>query len=160
MQTAFVGLGSNLDDPVRQVETALHELAEIPGTRVTRHSALYRSPPLGPPGQPPYVNAVAELATTLPAAELLTALQQVEQAHGRVRSVRWGPRTLDLDILLYGDLVIDTRELHVPHRELAFRAFVLVPLAEIAPDRVVPGLGPVSRLAAACDATGMAKFTP
>lgn len=142
--TAYIGLGSNLDGPVLQVRQALHELAELPSSRLLRHSSLYRSAPLGPPGQADYVNAVAMLATGLSAERLLDALQVVEAAHRRERTVRWGPRTLDLDILLYDDLQIATARLSLPHPQMLQRDFVVVPLYEIAPDLVLPGLGPLA----------------
>jgi 2-amino-4-hydroxy-6-hydroxymethyldihydropteridine diphosphokinase len=141
VQRAFVGLGSNLDDPTGQVRRALLELAQLAESRLLRHSGLYRSPPMGPQDQPPYVNAVAMLQTALAPLELLDALQALERAHGRRRTTRWGPRTLDLDLLLYGDLQIEHPRLRVPHPGMAQRAFVLVPMAEIAPDLEIPGLG-------------------
>lgn len=141
---AFVGLGSNLDRPERQVCDALGELNTLPQTELLRHSPLYRSPPLGPAGQPDYVNAVGMLATHLSAEDLLLQLQAIEHGHGRVRGVHWGPRTLDLDLLLFGDRQIDTPKLTVPHPQLHRRAFVLVPLHDIAADLQLPGLGPLS----------------
>jgi 2-amino-4-hydroxy-6-hydroxymethyldihydropteridine diphosphokinase len=162
--SAFIGLGSNLDDPQRQVRRALAELAELPASHVSAASALYRSPPLQGPGvprdQPDYINAVARLETVLAAEALLDALQAIEARHGRVRSgAHWGPRTLDLDILLYGDLRIDTPRLHVPHPGLAERNFVLQPLAEIAPDLDIPGLGPLRGLLARCAAAWLERLT-
>lgn len=155
-QPAYVGLGSNLDDPIRHVRAALAELGTIAGTRVVARSRLYRSPPAGPQDQPDYVNAVAGLLTQLAPAELLVALQAVERAHGRVRTgERWGPRTLDLDLLVYSDRVLNDAGLEVPHPRMHERAFVLVPLAEIAPGLRVPGHGLVAALAARCDATGL-----
>lgn len=139
---AYIGLGSNLELPARQLRGALAELDDLPNTRLIRHSPLYRSAPLGPAGQPDYVNAVALLQTTLGAHALLDALQAIEQRHGRVRGTRWGPRTLDLDLLLYGDQQIETPRLRVPHPQLHRRAFVLVPLRDIAPEDLdLPGLG-------------------
>ncbi len=147
---AYVGLGSNLEQPRTQVSEALKELALLPDTRVTARSSLYRTPPLGPAGQPDYINAVAALSTRLAAESLLDALQGLEQRHGRVRSgLRWGPRTLDLDLLLYGDSRIATSRLQVPHPRIAERAFVLVPLAEIAPAALlIPGQGRLRELLA------------
>jgi len=157
--TAYVGVGSNLDDPRRQVATALDELGDLPATRVTRQSALYRTPPMGPPDQPDYINAVVELETGLAPLALLDELQRLENLHRRVRgSERWGPRTLDLDLLLYGELRLDEPRLTVPHPGLAQRAFVLVPLTEIAPALTIPGLGPVRRLCEAVDPTGMERL--
>ena len=143
---AWIGLGSNLDNPVRQVNTALAALDDLPKSRLRACSGLYRSAPMGPQDQPDYINAVAALDTALSAPALLEALQGIEQAHARVRGRHWGPRTLDLDILLYGDAVIDSPTLSVPHPGLATRNFVLAPLAEIAPRLTVPGLGEVQHL--------------
>jgi 2-amino-4-hydroxy-6-hydroxymethyldihydropteridine diphosphokinase len=140
--TAYVGLGANLDDPAEQLRRALDELTRLPGTRLTARSPLYKSPPLGPPDQPDYINAVAALDTTLAPLELLGALQTIEQRHGRRHDgTRWGPRSLDLDILLYGELVLDTPDLVLPHPGLHERAFVLYPLMDIAPELVIPGRG-------------------
>lgn len=138
MIRAYVGLGSNLENPRQQVADALLELQEIPNTKRVMHSALYRSDPVGPPGQPDYINAVACLETTLEAEQLLDELQAIEQAHDRVRIQHWGPRTLDLDLLLFGDQIINTERLIVPHAFMCERSFVLYPLAEIAPDLHLP----------------------
>lgn len=159
----FVGLGSNLADPHRHVTTALRELADVSATRVIACSSLYRSAPLTgpdvPSDQPAYINAVVQLETALAADALLDALQAIEAAHGRVRGgPRWGPRTLDLDILLYGDQRIETVRLRVPHPGLAERNFVLYPLAEIAPDVDIPGLGPLRGLLARCPPTGLERW--
>ena len=140
--SVYIGLGSNLQNPKRQVETALEELAQLPDTSLLDHSSLYRSRPVGPQDQDDFINAVAHLSTALAADSLLDALQQLEQQHHRVRERRWGPRSLDLDLLLYGDRTIDTPRLKVPHPEIAKRSFVLLPLHEIAPtDLRIPGLG-------------------
>jgi 2-amino-4-hydroxy-6-hydroxymethyldihydropteridine diphosphokinase len=153
---AYVGLGSNLDHPIDHVRGALAELGYLAGTRVVARSRLYRSPPAGPPDQPDYVNAVAGLLTQLAPAELLAALQAVERAHGRTRSgERWGPRTLDLDLLLHGDRVLNDAGLELPHPRMHERAFVLVPLAEIAPAARVPGHGLAAALAARSDQAGL-----
>ena len=151
---AAVALGSNLADPVAQVRRALAELAGVPETRLVARSRLYRTRAVGPP-QPDYVNAAALLETRLDAATLFDALLAIEAAHGRTRGERWGPRTLDLDLLVYGDAVIDTPRLAVPHPQLARRPFVLVPLAEVAAGLEVPGLGRVGDLAAACPGEGV-----
>jgi 2-amino-4-hydroxy-6-hydroxymethyldihydropteridine diphosphokinase len=135
---AWIGLGSNLEAPLHQVNTALAELAQLPNTRLLAHSSLYRSDPVGPAGQPDYVNAVAELETQLEPEALLDQLQAIEQAHQRVRRIHWGPRTLDLDLLLYADCVISTPRLTVPHAFMTERNFVLWPLAELAPELVLP----------------------
>ncbi|MEW8625416.1 MAG: 2-amino-4-hydroxy-6-hydroxymethyldihydropteridine diphosphokinase [Candidatus Thiodiazotropha sp.] len=140
--SVYIGLGSNLQNPKRQVETALEELAQLPDTSLLDHSSLYRSRPVGPQDQADFINAVAHLSTALAADSLLDALQQLEQQHHRVRERRWGPRSLDLDLLLYGDRTIDTPRLKVPHPEIAKRSFVLLPLHEIAPTGLrIPGLG-------------------
>lgn len=141
---AFIGLGANLDDPPRQLQLAVDALAATPGIRVVAASPLYRNPPMVLPGddadsQPPYFNAVAALDTSLAPEALLDALQAIEQAQGRVRTRRWAPRTLDLDILLYGDAFIDTPRLAVPHPGLRSRRFALLPLHDLAPDLVLPG---------------------
>lgn len=151
---AAVALGSNLADPEAQVRRAFEELAAIPGTRLVARSRLYRTRAVGPP-QPDYVNAVALLETRLDADDLFDRLLGIEAVHGRVRGERWGPRTLDLDLLVYGDAVIDTPRLSVPHPQLALRPFVLVPLAEVAPALEVPGLGRVDALCAACAPDGV-----
>jgi 2-amino-4-hydroxy-6-hydroxymethyldihydropteridine diphosphokinase len=160
MAEAWIGLGSNQDDPVRQLETALEELNDLPGCRVLRHSRIYRSPPWGPvTDQPDFANAVAELDTGLLPHELLMALQALENDHGRVRSERWGPRTLDLDLLLYDDLSMTTDDLTLPHPRLHERAFVLVPLAELAPDVQVPGHGKAGDLLAGVNAVGVTPWS-
>lgn len=151
MTEAAVALGSNLQDPAGQVRTALEELAALAATRLIAASRLYRTAPVGPSGQPDYCNAVAMLDTRLGADALLSGLQNLESRHQRRRGRRWGPRTLDLDLLVYGDEVRDTPRLILPHPRLAERAFVLVPWSEIAPDLQVPGLAAVQALAAAVD---------
>ncbi|MEW8689853.1 MAG: 2-amino-4-hydroxy-6-hydroxymethyldihydropteridine diphosphokinase [Candidatus Thiodiazotropha endolucinida] len=140
---AYIGLGSNLDNPTQQVESALQELTALKHSTLLAHSSLYKTRPIGPQNQPHYINAVASLATTLDAEELLDQLQAIEQTHRRVRGTeRWGPRTLDLDLLIFGEATIDTPRLRVPHPEMADRAFVLLPLSEIAPIGMdIPGMG-------------------
>lgn len=133
MTVAYVGIGSNQQDPRAQVLAALEELDRLPHTRVVRKSSLYRSAPVGYVAQPDFVNAVAQLETGLPARRLLGELQEVEARHGRERSFANAPRTLDLDLLLYGDARVETRDLQVPHPRMHQRAFVLKPLLEIAP---------------------------
>lgn len=135
----YIGLGSNLEHPVTQVATALLELQQLSDCRNLMHSSLYRSDPVGPAGQPDYINAVAAIETTLTPLDLLDALQALEQKHERVRIQHWGPRTLDLDLLLYGDRQINCERLTVPHAYLTERNFVLYPLAEIAPKLSIPG---------------------
>ena len=133
MTLAYVGIGSNLDDPVRQVRSALAELNGLPHTRVVRHSSLYRTAPVGHAAQPDFVNAVAQLETGLPAERLLAELQALEARHGRERSFPNAPRTLDLDVLLYDELALDLPDLKIPHPRMHERAFVLRPLLEVAP---------------------------
>lgn len=153
---AYIGLGANLNDPAAQLERAFQALAALPDSCVASRSSLYRSRPMGPAEQPDYVNAVALLETSLTAHQLLRQLQAIEQAQGRVRKgERWGPRTLDLDILLYDDARIGDSELSVPHPGLAEREFVLFPLSEIAPDLDIPGLGPLKTLVQACPRRGL-----
>ncbi len=130
---AYLGLGANLGDPARQLQEAVERLNEACEVEVTRVSTFYRNPPLGPEDQPWYVNAVARVRTRLGPEELLLLLQQIETDMGRVRGERWGPRRLDLDLLLYNGEVIFTPDLVVPHPEMQHRVFVLAPLAEIAP---------------------------
>ena len=150
MTLAYVGLGSNSDDPVGQVERALHELDALPDTRLGRRSSLYRSAPVGYADQPDFVNAVAALDTSLTDVRLLDALQGIEQRHGRERSFPNAPRTLDLDLLLYGDRVVRSARLVLPHPRMHERAFVLAPLAEIAPEAQVPGHGAAAELLGRC----------
>ena len=138
----YIGVGSNLQNPQQQVTDALTLLDKIPDTVCTRASSLYRSRPMGPADQPDYINAVAELETTLSARILLQYLQGIETRQGRVRGAeRWGPRTLDLDIILYNQDIIKESDLVVPHSGIPERAFVLYPLQQLAPDIEIPGLG-------------------
>jgi 2-amino-4-hydroxy-6-hydroxymethyldihydropteridine diphosphokinase len=143
---AYVGIGANLGDPAGQVRGAIAALGSLPGTVLVAASHLYRTAPIGYADQPDFVNAVAAVDTTLTAQDLMRALQHIERGAGRERSFRNAPRTLDLDLLLYGDATIDEPGLTVPHPRMHERAFVLAPLAEIAPDAAIPGRGP----AAAC----------
>lgn len=140
---AFVGLGGNLGDPAATLGAALQALDEVQGTRLLRASRLYRTPAWGVEQQPDFINAVAMLETSLGAQALLESLFVIERRHGRVREAeqRWGPRTLDLDLLLYGDAMIDEPGLRVPHPYLHERAFALLPLLEIAADVEIPGRG-------------------
>lgn len=146
--SAFIGLGSNLDDPVAHVARGIEDLGNLPHTVVKRASSLYRSAPVGFRDQPDFVNAVAWVATRLEPRPLLEALLAIERRHGRIRGAPNAPRTLDLDLLLYGDLVLHEPGLTIPHPRMHERAFVIVPLAEISPRRVIPGHGRVSRLLA------------
>lgn len=143
---AYIGLGSNLDAPSTQLRRAFEELGRLPGTRLLAQSSLYRSAPVGYLDQPDFVNAVAKLATSLSPRELLDELLLLEQRHGRERSFRNAPRTLDLDVLLYDDLCVHEHGLTIPHPQMHLRAFVLQPLLEIAPECEIPALGP-ARLA-------------
>lgn len=157
---AHVGLGSNLDDPRRQIEQALGALERLSDTRLLRSSSLYVSAPMGPADQPDYLNAVAALETSLAPLELLDALQAIEHRQGRVRGRHWGPRTIDLDLLLYGGQQIDLPRLQVPHPGMAQRAFVLAPLVEIAGDIDIPGQGRASALLAACNDPSLRQLAP
>lgn len=133
----YVGLGSNLEAPRRQLERAIAALDELPGTRLVAASPFYGNAALTP-GQPDYVNGVAALDSEQTPHQLLAALQGIEQAHGRQRGERWAARTLDLDLLLYGDTILDSPELTLPHPRMLERAFVLRPLADLAPQLVLP----------------------
>lgn len=156
---AYVALGSNLDDPRAQVERAMAALDQLPQTRCVLRSSLYRSRPFGPVEQPDFVNAVAGLLTTLQPATLLASLQALETRLGRERPVvRWGPRRIDLDLLVHGSARIAEPGLELPHPGIAERAFVLAPLAEIAPDLDVPGVGRVSALLAKVDSSGLERL--
>jgi 2-amino-4-hydroxy-6-hydroxymethyldihydropteridine diphosphokinase len=138
---AWIGLGGNTGDPVATLRAATAQLDTLPGSRVLLRSKLYRTPAWGVVAQPDFVNGVVLLETTLDARGLLDGLLAIERAFGRERRERWGPRSLDLDLLLYGDSVIDLPGLHVPHPHLHERAFVLLPMIEIAPDVEIPGRG-------------------
>ncbi|QID18454.1 2-amino-4-hydroxy-6-hydroxymethyldihydropteridine diphosphokinase [Nitrogeniibacter mangrovi] len=144
--TAFIGLGANLGDAVAALHAACTALEALPDTTLVACSRLYRSAPVGVTGQPDYVNAVAQVRTPLSAESLLTAMMRIEADHGRHRAYPMAPRTLDLDLLLYGDARIDRPHLHVPHPRMHLRAFVLVPLAELAPELEIPGAGRVADL--------------
>jgi len=152
---AYVGLGSNLDEPAEQVRAGLHALSRVPLTWLAGASGLYANPPMGPQDQPDYVNAVAALDTALDPLLLLDALLAVECMQGRRRGRRWGPRRLDLDLLLWGDARLRLPRLTLPHPGLHERAFVLYPLAELAPRLDVPGYGPVEALKARVDGRGL-----
>ncbi|WGL18025.1 2-amino-4-hydroxy-6-hydroxymethyldihydropteridine diphosphokinase [Microbulbifer bruguierae] len=138
MTRCYIGLGSNLADPAGQLHSALEDIARIPHTRLEASSSLYSSAPIGPGEQPDYVNAVACVDTELAPEALLDALQAIEAEHGRERTLRWGARTLDLDILLFGNEQLDSARLTVPHPRMGERNFVLEPLAELAPDLQLP----------------------
>lgn len=155
MSRAWIGLGGNLDDPATRLQRTVARLGHVPASRLVRSSGLYGSRPVGPADQPDFINAVAELDTDLSPLRLLDELQGLEQQAGRVRTRQWGERTLDLDILLFDDRVVDTARLRIPHPELANRGFVLVPLAEIAPVIRLPDGRRVDTLRAACDDQGV-----
>lgn len=159
MTRAFVALGSNLDDPRAQVLRGFDALSRLPGSRLSARSRLYRSAPWGITEQPEFVNAAAAVETNLAPRVLLDALLDIERAAGRDRSgARWGPRVLDLDLLMYGDLECDEPGLALPHPHLHERAFVLLPLNDLAPDFEVPGRGRVRGLLACVDAGGCAPL--
>ena len=147
MAIAYIALGSNLHTPREQLKRALNALAQLPQTQLMAVSSFYRSKPHGPQDQPDYLNAVVEISTALSPLALLDELQRIENEQGRVRLRRWGERTLDLDILLYGDEIIQTERLTVPHYDMHNREFVIVPLAEIAPNLVLPNGQKLAELA-------------
>lgn len=147
---AFIGLGSNLEDPGAQLQRAFADLGRLPDTRLLRHSSLYRSAPVGYLDQPDFVNAVVQVETALVPQDLLRALLQIEHEHGRERTFRNAPRTLDLDVLLYDDLRLHEHGLTIPHPQMHLRAFVLKPLLEIAPGCVIPGIGSAKQALEAC----------
>jgi 2-amino-4-hydroxy-6-hydroxymethyldihydropteridine diphosphokinase len=159
MERIYIGMGSNLADPAEQLRSAIEALALLPQTELVGVSAFYQSDSLLP-GQPRYTNAVAALDSTLPPLELLDALQAIENGQGRERLERWGPRTLDLDIVLFGERLIDEPRLKVPHYHLQERAFVLYPLAELAPAdlRLADGRS-LSDLLAACPFVGLERLS-
>jgi len=157
---AYVGLGSNLDRPVQQVERAFDALVELPHTRLVLRSSLYRSRPMGPVEQPDFVNAVAGLLTQLDARTLLQKLKALESQLGRAAPVvRWGPRLIDLDLLAHGSTRIQEADITVPHPGIAEREFVLVPLTELAPSLELPGIGRVDSLARALRTSGLERIT-
>lgn len=158
MKTAYVALGANLDDPAATVRAAFAALANLPDSRIVHCSSLYRTAPVGLADQPEFINAVAELETALAPEALLDALLEIEQRFGRIRAERNGPRTLDLDLLLYDDQCVDLPRLTLPHPRLHLRAFVLQPLAEIAPDLEIPGRGTVAAWLPAVANQGIVKL--
>jgi 2-amino-4-hydroxy-6-hydroxymethyldihydropteridine diphosphokinase len=160
MERVFIGLGSNLATPIEQLRSALAALAALPQTDLIAQSSFYSSDPLGPADQPRYVNAVAALDTELSPLALLDALQTIELEQGRTRKAeRWGPRTLDLDILLFGERLLDEPRLTVPHYHMHARAFVLYPLAEIAPDLKLPDGRALIELLGACPYVGLERLS-
>jgi 2-amino-4-hydroxy-6-hydroxymethyldihydropteridine diphosphokinase len=156
---AYIGIGSNLDNPVSQVQEAIEELGAIPDSILIARSSLYRSKPMGAAVQPDYVNAVVAIDTVLSPQALMQALQNIEQRHGRERTgEKWGPRILDLDLLLYGSRVINTEDLTIPHPGLHERDFVLVPLEEIAGNINIPGRGMLSAFISRCENHSLRKL--
>ncbi len=154
---AYIGLGSNLGEPVTQIDSALAALASLPATRLITQSRLYCSPPLGGEAQPDYINAVGAILTRLEPLTLLEALHVIERRQGRDRTVsrRWAPRTLDLDLLVYGELKLSSERLEIPHPGIPLRNFVLLPLLEVAPGLHIAGLGRLATLAAAAGSAGL-----
>jgi len=158
MTGVFIGLGSNLDDPIAQIKSAIQALDKLDDVTVITQSSLYSSAPMGPQDQPDYINAVVEIETTLFAHDLLAKLQQIEQQQGRVRKEHWGARTIDLDLLVYGLNQLNDEQLTVPHSGLALREFVLYPLAEIAPTLIIPTLEPMEKLLEQCPLNGLTRM--
>ncbi|MCW8091951.1 2-amino-4-hydroxy-6-hydroxymethyldihydropteridine diphosphokinase [Alteromonas sp. ASW11-130] len=160
-ERAYIGLGSNMGEAGKHIESAFLAIAELEHTRLLRTASLYQSAPMGPQNQPDFINSVCLVETGLEPEVLLKQLQQIENDHGRERKgERWGPRTLDLDILLYGNYEIDTDILTIPHSGIADREFVLVPLFEIAPNMVMPDGKPISQWVASCSLDGLKRLRP
>lgn len=160
MTRAYIGLGSNLGDPATQLDNALLALAGLPATTLLGSSSFYRSQPLGPQDQPPYVNAAALLETALAPRKLLDKMLAIEARQGRIRDGRhWHARTLDLDLLLYGSECLEQDGLVVPHPEISRRNFVLCPLAEITHDLFIPGMGRVADMLEAVGMEGLEKLS-
>jgi len=158
-ETAYISLGSNLNDPQQQVMTAVTELNGMPNTEVTGLSHWYCSAPMGPQNQPDYINGIAQLETTLNPEQLLRALQHIENLHLRERKEHWGARTLDLDILLYGNQTIDLPYLQIPHPGITTRNFVLLPLADIEPLLVLPDGTTLVSLLESCSSEGIVRLS-
>ncbi|MER0128134.1 2-amino-4-hydroxy-6-hydroxymethyldihydropteridine diphosphokinase [Franconibacter daqui] len=159
MTIAYIAIGSNLASPLDQVNAAIAALAAIAQSRLLAQSSFYRTPPLGPQDQPDYLNAAVALETALAPQALLDHTQRIEREQGRVRKAeRWGPRTLDLDIMLFGDEVINTPRLTVPHYDMKNRAFMLLPLSEIAPTLRFPDGAPLADVLATLDQTGISRW--
>lgn len=159
MNKVFIGLGSNLNDPLLQLKKAIEHLTKIETLDVKNISGFYSSPPMGPQDQPDYINAVVEISTNLTAEQLLDVLQQIENEQGRVRTQRWGARTLDLDLLLYGNEVINSERLTVPHLGMSERNFVLYPLSDLVDaDFEIPNSGNIQTLLAACPMNGLQRL--
>jgi 2-amino-4-hydroxy-6-hydroxymethyldihydropteridine diphosphokinase len=157
--TAYIGLGSNLENPEAQIRSAQASIAKLEGVEEQAFSDLYQSIPMGPQDQPDYINAVMSVTTSLAPHELLRCLQDIENKQGRVRTgERWAARTLDLDLLIYGDKQIQTPDLTIPHPGLADRAFVLYPLYELTSELWVPGIGNIADLIKKCPLTGLKRI--
>lgn len=150
LSEAFIALGSNLENPILQIQKAFEELAHIPEIQLAKQSSLYQSAPVGRLNQPDFVNAVIGIRTHLTPHQLFEELMIIEQIHGRIRESINAPRTLDLDLLLYDALTFQDKQLTVPHPRMFQRAFVLIPLQEIAPNCFIPGHGSISQLVATC----------
>jgi 2-amino-4-hydroxy-6-hydroxymethyldihydropteridine diphosphokinase len=160
-ERAMLGLGSNLGDPLANLQAAVDRIRERPGVRVLRSSRVYETDPVGGPPQPFFLNAVVEVETTLDPSGLLAVCLAVEQDLGRVRAERWGPRTIDVDLLIFDERTIDEPDLAVPHPRMHDRAFVLVPLAELDPDPMLPGGRRLAHLrTGATTVTGVRPFAP
>ena len=159
MNKVFIGLGSNLDEPLLQLQSAIERIRETKNVELHNISSFYRSAPMGPQDQPDYINAVVELSTDLNAENLLDCLQEIENKQGRIRSQRWGARTLDLDILLYGKEEINTARLTVPHYGMSERNFVLYPLSDLVDeDFEIPKVGKLKQLLAKCPMIGITRL--
>ncbi len=157
--TVYIGLGSNLESPQAQINSALTALQALPQSQYLQCSHWYSSKAIGPGEQPDYINAVAALETQLSPLALLHELQGIENAHGRQRDIRWGARTLDLDLLLYDNVCIETEELHIPHPEMTKRNFVLYPLYDVAPSLILPDGQAVSTLIESTSMSGIQRTT-
>lgn len=159
MTCCYIGIGSNIDNPIKQLQRAFDWLQQLPSSHLVKRSALFRTAPIGPQDQPDFINAVAALETTLTPLVLLDQLQHLEQKAGRIHRRHWGERSLDLDLLLYGKQTINTPRLKVPHPEMQHRAFVLVPLADIEPGLQLPCGQLLSSLLHAIDQHGVEKLS-
>jgi 2-amino-4-hydroxy-6-hydroxymethyldihydropteridine diphosphokinase len=158
MTLCFVALGANLGEPLQQLESALAAIGQLPQCSLTGTSPWYRSKAVGPGPQPDYINGAAMLETTLSPQELLTQLQAIEHAHGRERSQHWAARTLDLDILLYGNIELNSDQLRIPHQHMQQRNFVLFPLYDLAPELTLPCGTPLESLLARCSREGLQRL--
>ena len=159
MPKAYIGLGSNLDDPAQQVLSALEAIASLQGVQVLQHSKLYRTPPMGPADQPDYCNAVCVAEINVAPADLMESLLAIERQAGRVRGAQhWGPRRIDLDLLHVEGIELDTPGLKLPHPGIGKRNFVVVPLAEVAPELVIPGLGSIAQAARNIDTADLQNW--